>query len=68
MIHIGSIIESELKRQERSVAWLSRKLYCDRSTIYAIFKRQSINTEVLLQISRIMAVNFFKYYIDELNK
>lgn len=68
MIHIGSIIESELKRQERSVAWLARKLYCDRSTIYAIFKRQSINTEVLLQISRIMAVNFFKYYIDELNK
>lgn len=66
MVHIGKEIEAELRRQERSVSWLARKLVCDRSTIYAIFQRQSINTEVLLQISRELNVNFFELYIREL--
>lgn len=67
MIHIGKIIEDELRRQERTVAWFARKLLCDRSTVYAIFQRQSVNTDVLLQISRILNRNFFELYINELN-
>lgn len=66
MIHIGQQIKEELHRQERSVSWLARKLVCDRSTVYAIFDRQSINTDVLLQISRILNVNFFEIYNREL--
>ena len=66
MIHIGKEIEAELRRQERTISWLARKLVCDRSTVYAIFQRQSINTEVLLQISLILNVNFFKLYLKEL--
>lgn len=67
MIHIGQVIETELRRQERSVSWFARKLVCDRGTVYAIFQRQSINTDVLLQISKILKVNFFELYIRELN-
>lgn len=67
MIHIGKIIEEELRNQERTVAWFARKLLCDRSTVYAIFQRQSVNTDVLLQISRILNRNFFELYINELN-
>ncbi len=66
MIHIGKIIEEELRKQERSVSWFARKLVCDRSTVYAIFQRQSINTDVLLHICRILNVNFFTHYINEL--
>ncbi len=67
MIHIGKIIEEELRSQERTVAWFARKLLCDRGTVYSIFQRQSINTDVLLQISKILNRNFFELYISELD-
>ena len=65
MIHIGKLIEEELHRQERSVTWFANKLYCDRTNTYKIFKRQSIDTELLLRISQVLHVNFFEYYSRE---
>lgn len=66
MIHIGKIIECELKRQERTVSWFARKLYCDRSNVYDIFKRRSIDTELLIRISLILNYNFFALYDNEI--
>lgn len=68
MLHIGQIIEKELHRQERSVTWFANKLYCDRTNVYSIFKRQSIDTEQLLRISIILKYNFFKHYFREYNE
>ena len=65
MVHIGKLIEEELHRQERSITWFAKRLYCDRSNVYAIFKRQSIDTEQLLRISIILKYNFFKPYFQE---
>lgn len=65
MIHIGQIIEKVIHNQERSITWFSKKLYCDRTNVYSIFKRQSIDTELLLRISRILNHNFFNYYSEE---
>ena len=62
MIHIGKLIERELRRQERSVSWFARNLYCERSNVYDIFKRRSIDTELLLRISRLLGHNFFEDY------
>ncbi|MCC8171819.1 MAG: XRE family transcriptional regulator [Parabacteroides sp.] len=64
MIHIGKLIEDELHRQERSVAWFARKLYCDRTNVYKIFKKQSIDTELLLRISEILQYDFFLPYSE----
>lgn len=66
MVHIGQIIETELHRQERSVTWFAKKLYCDRTNVYSIFKRRSIDTELLLRVSYILHHNFFNYYLPEL--
>ncbi len=66
MVHIGQIIETELHRQERSVTWFANKLYCDRTNVYSIFKRKSIDTELLQRISIILHHNFFNYYLTEL--
>lgn len=59
---IGRLIEQELRRQERSVSWLSRKIHCDRRNIYFIFGRDSIDTELLLRISQVLGVDFFAYF------
>ncbi len=68
MIHIGKLIETELRRQERSVTWFARKLYCERTNVYHIFQRQSIDTEMLLRISQVLKHDFFSYYCQEINE
>lgn len=65
-IFIGKIIEEELRNQERSVVWLSRKLNCNRTNVYKIFNRTSIDTELLLKISNILKRNFFEVYTSQL--
>lgn len=65
MIHIGKLIEEELRRQQRTVSWFARNLYCDRTNVYDIFKRRSIDTAMLLRISIVLRHNFFRYYLDE---
>lgn len=68
MINIGMEIKKELKRQERTVSWLARKLFCERSNVYSIFNRRSINTEMLLRISKVLHHNFFSQYNEEADK
>ncbi len=65
-IFIGKIIEEELRNQDRSVVWLSRKLNCNRTNVYKIFNRTSIDTELLLKISNVLKRNFFEPYISRL--
>lgn len=65
MIHIGEAIRDELLRQERGITWFARKLYCDRSNVYDIFRRKSIDTELLLRISVVLNFNFFTLYDEE---
>lgn len=64
-IHIGKEIEAELHRQERGVTWLARKLHCDRTNVYNIFKRQGIDTRLLERISIILNRNFFALYCQD---
>ena len=65
MIHIGYLIEKELRRQERTVTWFANKLYCDRTNVYKIFKKQSIDTDLLIRICGILNYNFFQLYNSE---
>lgn len=63
-IHIGQMVERELRRQGRTIPWLAAQLYCDRTNIYSIFKRASIDTTQLLRISVALQHDFFQYYAD----
>lgn len=64
-IHIGKLIENELKRQERTPTWLASKLYCCRTNIYKIFQKKSIDSDTLYRISIVLNHNFFEYYNNE---
>lgn len=65
---IGRIIQEELRRQERTVVWLARHLCCDRSNVYDIFKRQTIDCELLFRISTVMEHNFFEDLAKEFSE
>lgn len=66
MVHIGKIIESELRNQGRTVTWFAKSLYCDRTNAYKIFQRESVDSDMLYRISKVLSHDFFKYYSQEL--
>ena len=66
MVHIGNIIKEILDEQGLSASWLAKQLCCDRTNIYSIFKRESIDTSLLVKISVILKHDFFKYYSKDL--
>ena len=68
MIHIGKLIEEEVHKQDRTIVWFARNLYCERANIYHIFKRQSIDTELLYRISKLLKHDFFQYYSHDIKK
>ena len=66
MIHIGNIIKKQFDAQECSVSWFAKQLCCDRTNIYSIFKRESIDTALLEKISIILKHDFFTYYSEDI--
>ena len=59
-IHLGNMIKRELKGQGRSVSWLARTIKMERSSIYKIFERNSLDVALLIKISIVMDHDFFK--------
>ena len=48
-----------MERQGRTPTWLARKIYCDRTNIHKIYKKDSIDTKLLFNISKALRHNFF---------
>lgn len=65
-IHIGYLIQQQLKEQGRSVTWFAHRLNYDRSNVYKIFSKQHIDTDLLLTISKVLNYNFFNNYSKQL--
>lgn len=68
MLDIGLLIKKEMERQAKTVGWLAKQLNCDRTNIYSIYRRQSIDTNLLFRISQALHQDFFKILSDEYNR
>jgi DNA-binding phage protein len=64
-IHIGLLIREQLKADQRSASWLAREIGCSRNHLYKVFRKPSLDGELLLCISLAMKFNFFQYYTAE---
>lgn len=53
------MIEAELRRQDKTVSWLARSICHERSSIYKIFSRKSVDVHLLLRISMLLNHDFF---------
>ena len=60
MLPIGQLIKEELASQERTVSWFARKLHLDRSNVYRLFQKNSVDTDLLGRISLILDRDFFE--------
>lgn len=59
---IGDLIKAQLKEQERSEAWLARKVHCDPGNFNRILKRPSMDLDLLRRISIALKYNFVAEY------
>ncbi|MDL2241650.1 helix-turn-helix domain-containing protein [Bacteroidales bacterium OttesenSCG-928-L03] len=67
-IHIGSIIKQKLRESELSPKEFAELINCDRTTVYDIFKRKSIDVERLIKISQVLNYNFIEEIYFKQNK
>lgn len=52
--------ELERENPKCTVTWFAGQLNCDRRNVYDIFKRATIDTQLLIQISLILNHNFYE--------
>lgn len=60
-VDIGSAVKSVMKSQGRSAIWLARQLNMDRSNIYDLFHRKTIDVVLLMRISFVLEYDFLRY-------
>lgn len=66
--HIGNTIKAVLKEQERSEAWLARKVHCDPGNFNRILKRHSMDLDLLKRISIALKYNFLTEYAKHIEQ
>ena len=65
-IHIGNLIREELRRQGHTNAWLADQIGMTPRTLQKLFNKPSIDTQMLLVISRALNTDLFRSYSEEL--
>lgn len=65
---LGELIKDEVERQERSVTWFAGKIGLDRSNVYRLFKKNSVDTSLLMRISMVLNRDFFAILSDEMRE
>lgn len=57
-VHIGQLIKSVFDESGMTVSELARQLRCERTNVYTIFKRRTVDVELLAMLSEILNHNF----------
>lgn len=57
-LHIGHMVKSVFDESGLSVAEFARRIHCERTNVYKIFNRRSIDVELIVKISKILNHNF----------
>ncbi len=64
-IHIGKKIKDELHKQGISITDFAGKVNRSRNVVYDIFKRESIDTNLLNAIGKTLKCDFFSMYSSQ---
>ncbi|MBP1645354.1 MAG: hypothetical protein H6Q16_929 [Bacteroidetes bacterium] len=68
-IHIGQLIRQKQEEKGITISELARSIHCDRSNIYNIFSRKSIDIELLISISKALDFDFISnYYLPKIKQ
>ena len=67
-LEIGAIIKHVSEEKNIGPTKLGKMIGTSKQNVYGIFKRKSVKSDLLLELSNVLGHNFFKYYVDELAK
>lgn len=57
-IHIGQLIRQQLEERRMAITDFAAMLHYERTNVYKIFKRKSIDVELLIRVSEILQYDF----------
>ena len=65
LIDMGRMVEDVFRHSKTgdrkcNVTWLAARLNCDRRNVYDIFRRTTIDSQLLAQLSIVLRHNFFR--------
>jgi len=63
-VQIGKYIKQQFLQSKLSIEEFAGAIGCNRDNAYDIFRREHINTNQLLKISKILNYDFFKIYSE----
>lgn len=63
--HIGHRIKAVFDQKDLSVSEFARQIHCERTNVYTIFNRPSIDIDLLARISKVLEYNFFADVMNE---
>lgn len=61
---IGQLIEERVKKSSLDVTEFAKKINKERSNVYDIFKRDSIDTALLKKIGQVLGYDFFQDLLE----
>ncbi|MCX6198857.1 MAG: hypothetical protein NTY88_06500 [Bacteroidetes bacterium] len=61
-VHIGEKIRKRAEELKTGTTELGRIINTSKQNVYGIFKRASIDTQLLLEVSKALRFNFFQFY------
>lgn len=67
-VHIGHSIKAWMGCVELTASWLARHLACDRTNIYKLFHRRSVDSNTLMKVSLALHHDFFALYTTAYNE
>ena len=65
-VSIGGLIKEQFEKSKLSIEEFANLIACKRDNVYDIFRRERIDTDLLLKISRILKFDFFKTYSEQI--
>lgn len=67
-LHIGRQIKLIVEQRGYTVTEFAKRINKSRENVYSIFSRKSIDTDLLLTISKVLEYDFFSLFNDKQNE
>lgn len=64
-IHVGKLILDKLKEKGMTKSEFARRINKSRQNVQDVFKRHSLDTDLLADVSRVLNFNFFQVLANE---
>ena len=61
-IHLGMLVKQKMKERNISINEFADAIHCDRTNVYSIFKRKSMDVQLIVRISNALNYDFLQYY------